>query len=220
MEPIAKKYLESRSDVTVNVTFVKVDFRQLAADIINEAANGLQLYDGFVTPPTVSGSVVEYGGWADFTSYIQASPARLADWSDILIGYRKKIAQYENQNILFPLDGDILGLYYRADVLEAFGLQVPRTWDEYNEVAKAVHGKEFEGKKLSGSCIGRVADCAGAYWANLLIAAQTQSGGQSTGHLFDTKDMTPLTGPALVQALEWMEGQVLYGAEDGKAMNA
>lgn len=119
------------------------------------------------------------------------------------------------RNLAGPRDGDILSLYYRKDVLEQFGLQVPRTWDEYNDVAKAVHGQRFGNTTLVGSCVGRVIDFAGTYWANLVISSMTQTQGQFEGHLFSTTDMKPLTGPAIEKALEWMEQQVVYGAPGG-----
>lgn len=199
---------------TVSIEFVKVDFPQLFPDIINEAQSQTGLYDGFLTPPSIAGSVVPYDGWKDLTPFIQESTQRLQDWSDILLGYRQYIAQYEGKIIMFPLDGDILSLYYRKDILEAFNLEVPRTWDEYSQVASQVHGKTFENKTLVGSCIGRTPNCAGAYWANLLISSMTQTQGQWSGHLFDTSNMQPLTGEAIEQALEWMETQVLYGPDN------
>jgi len=154
---------------------------------------------------------VEYNGWADLTPYINENQGTV-NWADILLGYRENIAQYEGNIIMFPLDGDLLNLFYRKDILEHFNLKPPRTWDEYSEVAKAVHGQTYENQTLVGSCIGRVLDCAGAYWANLVIASITQTLGPWSGHLFDTSNLDPLTGPALVQALKWMEEQAAYGA--------
>lgn len=112
-------------------------------------------------------------------------------------------------------DGDILSLYYRDDVLRHFNLTVPRTWEEYNAVAKAVHDKVYENTTLVGSCVGRVKDFAGPYWANLVISSLTQTRGQWEGHLFSSNDLHPLTGPAIEKALEWMEEQVMYGSDDG-----
>lgn len=200
----------------VNITLIAVGFDQLFNDVENQAIGHLSLYDGYLTPPSVTGSVMEYDGWADLTPYIQERSERIQDWSDILLGYRKLIAQFEDRIVMFPLDGDLLHLFYRKDVLDHFGLSVPRTWDEYSAVAKATHGKIFENQTLSGSCVGRVVDCAGPYWANLLIASMTQTLGAWSGHLFDTTDMKPLTGPAMEQALQWMEEQVRYGRPDGK----
>ena len=197
--------------------FVVVPFSQLFPDIINEAASKIALYDGFVAPPSVAGGIVEHDGWADLTGYIQESAANTAGWSDILLGYRKWVAQYQGKIIMYPLDGDLLTLYYRKDILEHYGLKVPRTWDEYSAVAGAVHGQTYENQTLVGSCIGRVVDCAGAYWANLLISSLTQAQGLYSGHLFDTEDMTPLAaGAVLEQVLRWLEEQVKYGPSDGR----
>jgi multiple sugar transport system substrate-binding protein len=214
LEPIAARYNE-QSEGRVKVQFHAMSFPDLFKNIIDQAATGSNLYDGFVTPPSIAGSIVEYSGWQDLAPYIQADGDRASDWADILLGYRQTIATYQGQTIMYPLDGDILSLYYRDDILKYFNLQVPRTWDEYNEVARAVHGKVYQNATLVGSCVGRVKDFAGPYWANLVISSLTQTQGQFEGHLFSTADLQPLTGPAIEKALEWMEGQVRYGVVDG-----
>lgn len=212
IESTANRYTWERPDVSVEI--VVIPLSELSPNIINEATSKTGLFDGFITPPGVMGSIVEDNGWADLKPYIEASTRLTEDWSDILLSYRKWISQYQDQILMYPLDGDVLSLFYRKDVLEAFGLQVPRTWDEYNEVAAATHGTVFNNQTLTGSCIGRVVGCAGAYWANLILSSMTQTLGTSSGHLFDSANMTPLLGEALLQTLEWMEGQAKYGPED------
>ena len=145
---IARRF-EAFHDGTVEINVVVVSASKLSEEIINEARERTSIFDGYVTPPAVSGSVVEFDAWADFTPFLNESSANLVDWSDVLIGYRN-IATVEKRILLYPLDGDLLSLYYRKDVLDAFGLQVPRTWDEYNVVAQATHGKVFDNITLSG----------------------------------------------------------------------
>ncbi|OEU10905.1 hypothetical protein FRACYDRAFT_164563, partial [Fragilariopsis cylindrus CCMP1102] len=58
---------------------------------------------------------------------------------DILLEIRNFLTSFDNKVYLIPLDGDTLTLYYRKDILNALNLTVPRTWNEYNDVAKAVH---------------------------------------------------------------------------------
>ena len=94
------------------------------------------------------------------------------------------------------------------------GLELPRTWDQYNAIAAATHGKVFKNQTLIGSCIGRVKGCAGAYWANLVLSSMTQVRGTWEGQLFDSADMTPLLGEAFEKMLELMETQARYGPED------
>jgi len=45
------------------------------------------------------------------------------------------------------------------------------------------------------SCIGRLPQCAGPYWAHLVLSSMTQTKGTFEGSLFDTKDMavSPVT---------------------------
>jgi multiple sugar transport system substrate-binding protein len=214
-QPIARAYEEHMNGAVIVEINDQVDPPDLFPNIINEAQSQIGLYDGFFTNPSVTGSVVEYNGFADLTPFVGETVEKLAEWEDILLGYRKSVAQYEKKILMFPVDGDMLSMFYRRDVLDAFGLKVPRTWEEYTAVAKATHNQTFDGKVLTGSCVGRSIGCAGAYWANLVISSYTQTNGPSTGHLFDTADMMPLTGPVMEEALLMMENQVKYGSVDG-----
>lgn len=209
----AKRFSAERPDVNVEIVELAGN-SNLFKNIINEAKSKTGLFDIFITPPHVMGDIVEEDGWADLTDFIQSNKFRGQDWSDIFLGYRKWISQFQDKILMFPLDGDVLSMFYREDILEEFGLEVPRTWDEYNFVANATHGKVFQNKTLTGSCIGRMPGCAGAYWANLVLSSMTQTKGMSTGSLFDTSDMTPLLGEAFEKTLEWMETQSKYGPDN------
>ncbi|WP_327047002.1 extracellular solute-binding protein [Microbispora sp. NBC_01189] len=41
-----------------------------------------------------------------------------------------------------PQDSGPMMLYYRRDLFEKYGIEVPKTWDEYAEAARAVRGKD------------------------------------------------------------------------------
>jgi hypothetical protein len=49
----------------------------------------------------------------------------------------------------------------------------------------------------------------------MILSTMTQTHGTSSGFMFDTADMTPLTGPALEETLRLLEEQVPYGAPEG-----
>lgn len=212
-EDLAEQFNQERPDVNVEVILFDNN-PELSENIINEAKTKTGLFDIFITPPDVMGDIAEEDGWADLTSFVDSSKERTEEWSDIFVGYRKWISQFQDKILMYPLDGDVLSMFYREDVLEEFGLKVPRTWEEYNEVASATHGKSYKNQTLVGSCVGRVKGCAGAYWANLVLSSMTQRNGMSSGSIFDTSDMKPLLGEALVQALEWMEIQAKFGASN------
>jgi len=157
------------------------------------------------------GSVAPYNGFADLTAYVQEN--YLEEWLDIFSGYREIIASYNGKILMVPFDGDLLHLFFNKEILEYYNLQPPRTWQEYNDIAEQVHGKIFPptNKTLMGSCIGRVPQCAGPYWAAQVLSTMTQTHGSSEGSLFDTKDMMPLTSDALFETLKIFETQFKYG---------
>ena len=162
------------------------------------------------TNPVILGTAAMLNGFLDLTPFVKES--KYADWTDVLLDLRKHVTTFEDSIYLILLDGDTHTLFYRKDVLESFNLTVPRTWDEYNAVAKAVHGKEFEGKVLSGSCVGRKMGDHAQYWSHLILSTITQTDGTSSGSLFDTSDMTPLTtGEAVTEILRIQEEQAKYG---------
>jgi len=209
----AERFSAERPDVNVEIIELAGN-SNLFENIINEAKSKTGLFDIFITPPHVMGEVVEEDGWFDLTEFIESNKFRGQDWSDIFLGYRKWISQFQDKILMFPLDGDVLSMFYREDILKEYGLEVPRTWDEYNAVANATDGKIYQNKTLRGSCVGRMPGCAGAYWANLVLASMTQLKGMSTGSLFDTSDMKPLLGEAFEKTLEWMETQAQFGPEN------
>lgn len=66
--------------------------------------------------------------------------------------------------VTIPIDGDVLLMYYRSDLLEEFDQPIPRTWEEYAQVAEFFDGMIYNGTRLYGSCLGRTPGCAGGYW--------------------------------------------------------
>eukprot|EP00428_Durinskia_dybowskii_P057188 CAMPEP_0170320218 /NCGR_PEP_ID=MMETSP0116_2-20130129/60838_1 /TAXON_ID=400756 /ORGANISM="Durinskia baltica, Strain CSIRO CS-38" /LENGTH=73 /DNA_ID=CAMNT_0010572979 /DNA_START=16 /DNA_END=237 /DNA_ORIENTATION=+ len=71
-----------------------------------------------ITAPTVMGSIVEEEGWTNLKPYDESSGSLVEDWSDMVLCYRKWISQYQDQILMYPLDGDLLGLFFHKDVLD------------------------------------------------------------------------------------------------------
>jgi multiple sugar transport system substrate-binding protein len=185
--------------------------QELHDEIEADARNGGGLYDGYLTSPVILGTAAMLNGFLDLTSYKNSEEA---EWMDILLEIRDYLTSFDDRVYLIPLDGDTLTLYYRKDVLKALNLTVPRTWNEYNAVAKAVHNKTFDGKKISGSCITKKYKGQSHYFAHLILSTITQTNGTSTGSLFDSSNMAPLTGEAIVEMLRIQEEQSKYGTHN------
>lgn len=125
---------------------------------------------------------------------------------------------YNGKVRLLPCDGDVHSLFYRKDLFEEFSINVPRTWDEYTEVAKFFHGREVpvpgtnETVTLTGSCVERKLSChEGGYFNMLVHSTSTQALGTETGALLNPDDFEPLMGEAMAETLRHLENQAKYG---------
>ena len=105
-------------------------------------------------------------------------------------------------------------VYYRTDLLEEAGMEPPKTWEEYLEIAKYFHGKDLngDGDPDYGSCISKKRG-AQAYWFIFSVAgAFLQSQGTGQGAFFDTETMKPLVNnEGFAAALDIYNETTKYG---------
>ena len=147
--------------------------------------------------------------------------------------------------LLPMLGGNQLTLWYRKDWLEQYNLQPPRTWSDYVRVAATLHGEQLGpgGLPIVGSCLGRYsleacrqetdrhrnASCQSLSmsYLGMMISSVTQSGGSSTGWLFESQEqqlssnankpksrtiLKPLLRTTFETVLSLMEQQIRFGA--------
>ena len=105
-------------------------------------------------------------------------------FDDIAPYFREFNQKIDGKTYLITVDGDFHMLYYRTDVLEKNGLEPPDTWDEYLEVAAAVHGQDMngDGEPDYGSCLFKKRN-AQSFWLILSFAGaflQSQGTGQAS----------------------------------------
>jgi multiple sugar transport system substrate-binding protein len=84
--------------------------------------------------------------------------------------------------------------YYRKDLLDRDGIEVPKTWDDYLAVAATYHGQDLneDGEPDYGSCIAKKVGGQSYWWLIDFVAPLLQSQGTSQGAFFDTTNMDPL----------------------------
>ncbi|MFI6649176.1 extracellular solute-binding protein [Streptomyces sp. NPDC050529] len=79
------------------------------------------------------------------------------------------LTTFEKRVFSLPLDVEPMVMHYRTDLFERYGIEVPRTWDEFEEASRTVRRKAPE-KRLSafatdgGSQFAAFAWQAGAQW--------------------------------------------------------
>ncbi len=120
---------------------------------------------------------------------------------DILKHSRQPLIEYDEKIWALPMTGPQWMLLYRADLLEAAEIEVPRTWEQWSEAVARIRDAD-----MPVAVEDRVSVPLAANWAThsfLLRCAATirQRGKLST--VFDRSNMEPLIDqPPFVQALD------------------
>jgi multiple sugar transport system substrate-binding protein len=114
------------------------------------------------------------------------SDGTAADFTEGMLDYYKDA---EGNYLAVPWATDIRVWFYRTDVLEAAGVAVPTTWEEFAAACDAVH-------KSDGDIWG-VADGGTPHWT-------FQQGISFGAGMFDTSGNAAITSPKEMEALEFI----------------
>ena len=135
-------------------------------------------------------------------------PSSFFEWQSLTDGDTDADGVIRGRTLYAPLDGDVISLYYRKDLFEEYAIPIPRTWDEYRDVAIYFYGKPWgpDGSQLSGSCIARKSGISSennmdSYWASLVLSTMTQTKGTSSGFSLDPETADPILGKAMDETL-------------------
>jgi len=203
---------------TVNVTIVP--FSDLYQKILTDAATGTNAFDAWVFAPQWMVDFIVPGYVEDLTDRVANDPA--IEWDDVAPFFRDFSATYQGRIYTIPLDGDFHMVYYRTDLLEEAGLEPPKTWDDYLEIAAFFHGKDLngDGDPDYGSCISKARAQQSYWWITSIAAPFIQSQGTSQGTFFDTETMEPLVNnAAFSRALDIYLETGQYGPPDELNLN-
>jgi len=175
------------ADIRVN----EVPFAELFQKILTDWATGTNSIDVGVFASGWATELVD----ADLVEPLDAYIARddKIDIDDIAPYFREYNQKIGGETYLITVDGDFQMLYYRRDILDEMGLNPPRTWAEYMEVAGAMHGKDLngDGEPDFGSCIFKKRNAQAYFAMGSIAAAYVQTQGTGEGIFFDTGTMEP-----------------------------
>ena len=214
-QPLIDRGVEFTKLTGAKVEVAEVPFAELFQKVQTDWTTGTNSVDvGVVT----AGWVVELAGAglvADLTPFVEADTK--LDIQDIAPYFRENNQKIQGKTIGLTIDGDFQMVYYRKDVLDAAGVQPPKTWDEYIEAAKAIHGKDMngDGEPDYGSCIFKKRN-AQSYFAIQTVAAPfVQSKGTAEGMHFFSDTMKPkVNNEAWKKAFEIFKETGKYGPPD------
>lgn len=202
------KQFEDLTGAKVDV--VNVPFGDLYQRIMIPFQTGQAAYD-----------VMFYGSlWiGDFHDFLAPVPREYLDtegMKDVTPNYRD-VATWGDKMVQYPVDGDRNYLKIRADIFNDPAMQekyqkatgeklaIPKTWDEYNRIAKFFSGWDWagDGKKHYGSAeITKRDDLMFSAFIDR-VAAYAKNPKVKGGFFFDLKTMTPqVNNPGWVKGLE------------------
>lgn len=131
MSDVAAAFNASQDDITVNFEEIpngaNGGYTKLSAAI--ESGSG----------PDVVG--IEYDRLPGFVAAEQLAPVDDLVSGDVLGEYDEQVrslVSFGDAAYALPYDAPPMVIWYRQDVLEAAGVEVPTTWDEFEEAARAV----------------------------------------------------------------------------------
>jgi multiple sugar transport system substrate-binding protein len=214
-EPLQRRGPDFTALTGAKINVIIVPFNELYQKLLTDMATGTNSYDAFVFAPQWMVDYITPGYLEVLTDRVAADEA--IEWQDIAPFFRDFSATYAGDIYTIPLDGDFHMGYYRSDLLQEAGMEPPKTWDEYLEVAKFFHGKDLngDGDPDYGSCISKKRG-AQAYWfITDFAASMIQSQGTGQGAFFDTETFEPLVNNAAFErALELYNATTQYGPPD------
>jgi len=219
-EPLQRRGPDFEALTGAKVNVVIVPFSDLYQKILTDAATGTNAFDAWVFAPQWMVDYIVPGYIEDLTGHVANDPD--LEWEDVAPFFRDFSATYQGNIFTIPLDGDFHMVYYRTDLLEEAGLEPPRTWDDYLEIAKFFHGKDLngDGDPDYGSCISKARAQQSFWWITSIAAPFIQSQGTSQGTFFDTETMEPLVdNAAFSRALDIYLETGEYGPPDELNLN-
>ena len=214
-EPLQRRAPDFEKMTGAKINVIAVPFSDLYQKVLTDWASGTNSVDVAVFAPQWMVDYIAGGYLEDLTPRVDADPNIQQD--DVGAFFRDFSEKYNGKVYMITLDGDFHMMYYRKDLLEEAGLEVPTTWDEYLAVAKALHGKDMNGDGTPdfGSCIGKKRNAQSYWFVTDVVGSMTQSKGTSQGAFFNTADMTPLVdNEAFRKALDFLKASTEYGPPD------
>jgi multiple sugar transport system substrate-binding protein len=213
-EPLQRRGPDFTELTGATINVITVPNSELYQKALTDMATGTNAYDAFLFAPSWIVDFAPAGYLEDLTPRIDADAA--IEWDDVA-PFFQDFNSYEGKVYSIPLDGDMHMVYYRTDSLAEAGLEPPKTWEDYLNVAKTLDGKDLngDGEPDYGSCISKAPAQQAYWWIWSVAAPYIQTQGSSQGVFFSTEDMTPLVNnAAFKRALEVYKETGQYGPPD------
>src|SRR5262245_51055 len=190
--PLKDRGLEFEKMTGAKIVVNEVPFAEIFPKIQNDWTTGTNAIDVGVFAAGWGVELDAAGLLEDLTPYVEKD-AKL-EINDIAPYFRDFGQKIGGKTKLLMVDGDFQMVYYRKDVLEKAGLQPPKTWEDYLDVASKIHGQDMNGDGTPdyGSCIFKKRNAQSYFAIQTFAAPIVQTQGTAQGFHFDNATMKPI----------------------------
>ena len=208
--PLKERGVTFEKETGAKIVVNEVPFAEIFPKIQNDWTTGTNSIDVGVFAAGWGVELDAAGLLEDLDPYI-AKDSKI-DMNDIAPYFRDFGQKIGGKTKLLMVDGDFQMVYYRKDVLEKAGLQPPKTWQDYIDVASKIHNQDMNGDGTPdyGSCIFKKRNAQSYFAIQTVAASFVQTQGTAQGFHFDNKTMKPL-----INNEAWKKAFELY-KETGK----
>jgi multiple sugar transport system substrate-binding protein len=169
--------------------------------------------DAAICPSYLLGDLAERKLLAPVPPQILQNP----EWAGILELPKLREVAWGKEIMAVPFGSPVLCCYYRADLLEKLHRRPPKTWAQYQDLAKLLAQENPQGKDKSSAWAATIEPLASG-WAGLTFLARAASLAKNRDNystLFNMETMEPLiAGPPFVQAMEDLVAAAKLGPKD------
>ncbi|MBC7735660.1 MAG: extracellular solute-binding protein [Candidatus Saccharibacteria bacterium] len=194
--PLAERGKDFEALTGAKIVVTEVPFAEIFPKIQNDWSTGTNSIDLGVF---AAGWGVELDGAGlleDLDPYI-AKDTKI-DMNDIAPYFRDFGQKVGGKTKMLMVDGDFQMVYYRKDVLEKAGLQAPKTWEDYVDIASKINGTDMNGDGTAdfGSCLFKKRNAQSYFAIQTIAASIVQTNGTAQGFHFDNATMKPMINNA------------------------
>lgn len=189
---LAERGVEFEEATGGKIVVTEVPFAEIFPKIQQDWATGTNSIDVGVFAAGWGVELDASGLLEDLDPYVAADDK--IDLDDIAPYFREFGQKVGGKTKLLMVDGDFQMVYYRKDILEAAGLEPPKTWEDYLDVASKIHGQDMngDGEADFGSCIFKKRNAQSYFAVQTFAAPIVQTHGTGQGFHFDNATMKPL----------------------------
>jgi multiple sugar transport system substrate-binding protein len=227
-EPVREIKDEFEAASGAKLSLVEVDFNEHFDNFIADATNRMGRYDGTIAGAWWLGELVEGDMIVPYDKYYGDPRFPKWDIDDVLPAPRSQLS-YEGKDYMVANDHDGMIMNYRRDLLEdpkhraafkaqyGYELDVPKTWDQFRDIAEYFDGKDLTGDGVPGHGVSLHLKAGEQGMFHFMSFSAPFLIGPRNPKLywFDPETMKPLLeSPGHLRALQFMVDLTKFGPKE------